>query len=124
MQDKETDRVERNDGWRREPFVQDEIAYMYDGFPDFSLVFLFLRLLCIGILYSLLHYTLCLVYLDCLFAFCFFSLPVGPHPPNGYKPTAEGGGICLLFISFCFVFCSLLNFCFCFVYIASMADGR
>jgi hypothetical protein len=52
--------------------VTDEIAYMYDAFPDFSLVFLFLRLLCIGILYSFLHYTLCLVYLDCLFAFCFF----------------------------------------------------
>jgi hypothetical protein len=33
--------------------------------------------------------------LDCLFV---FHLPVGPHPPNGHKPTAEGGGLSLLVV--------------------------
>jgi hypothetical protein len=55
-----------------------------------------------------------------------YFLTSGASSLEWVKPTAEGGGICFLFICVCFVLCSFVIcvFFFVFVYIAIMADGR
>jgi hypothetical protein len=62
--DFEAERVERNDGWRREPFVWEETGYIYErGRPGFVFSYL---------LFSL---FLCLLSIRCLFPYQWGLIP-------------------------------------------------
>jgi hypothetical protein len=69
-QDYEAKRVERNEGWRREPFAWEEIGYLYGRHRP-------------GFVFTLIFISLSSLVLCFLFFLKFISLPVGPHPPNG-----------------------------------------
>jgi hypothetical protein len=78
----------------------------------------------IGFVFSLSFISFMFTCLRLLLSRCLFPYQWGLSP-EWVKPSAEGGGICFLFMCFCFAISRFVVYLsFIFVYIANMADGR